>query len=75
MSSSNKWQVSNTNTLCHILSLSDCAPIWKMARKKVSKEDYQFKVPCVSYINLRPNKAFKEKFDNYFSNQFYTKNS
>ena len=29
MSSCNKWQVSNTITLCGIFSSSNCAPLWK----------------------------------------------
>ena len=66
VSSSNKWQVSNTMPLVHILSLSAHAPLWKMARKKSKKfstnrEVYQFQVACVSYLNLKKNKAFKEK--------------
>ena len=54
--------VSNTTTLHHILSLSDHVPIWKMAKKKVNKfstnmEVYQSQVACVSYPNLKQNKA------------------
>ena len=65
ISSSNKWQVYNIIPLCRILSLSARAPLWKIARKKVNifsmrKEDYQFRVACVSYLNLKQNKAFKE---------------
>ena len=37
VSSSNKCLVSNTIPLCHIINLSACAPLWKMARKKVKK--------------------------------------
>ena len=43
VSSSNKWEVSNTMPLVHILSSSARAPLWKMARNKVNnlstKED------------------------------------
>ena len=58
VSSSNKWQVSNKIPLVHILNLSARAPLWKMTRKKVNnvstnKEDYQFRVGCVSYSNLK----------------------
>ena len=54
--------------LIHIISLSARANIWKMARKKVNnlsinKEFYQFKVACVSYLNLKQDKEFKEKID------------
>ena len=46
-----------------------------MTRKKVinfskNKEDYQFQFACVLYLNLRQNKALKEKFDKFLSNQF-----
>ena len=62
--------------LCHILSLSVRANISKMARNKVNnlstkKEVYQFKVECVSYLNLRQNKALKEQIDKHLSHQFY----
>ena len=36
VSSYNEWQVSSTILLCHNLSLSACAPLWKMAYKKVN---------------------------------------
>ena len=36
VSSSNEWQVYNTMHLCHILSLSARAPLWKMAHKKMN---------------------------------------
>ena len=54
----NKWQVSNKIPVCHILSLSACAPLWKMAHKKVNnlstkKGFYQFQVACVLYLKLR----------------------
>ena len=72
MSSSNKWKFCNTISLYHIINLSASAPIWKMACKKVNdlftkKEDYQFQVGCVSYFNLKQNKAIKEKFDKCLS--------
>ena len=46
-----------------------------MTRKKVinlskKKEDYQFQVACVLYLNLRQNKELKEQFDKFLSNQF-----
>ena len=55
----------NTIPICQILNLSARAPPWKMARKKVNnlstkKEVYQFQVACVSYLNLRQKKAFKD---------------
>ena len=58
VSSSNKLQVSNTISLCHILSLTECAPLCKMSRKKANnlstkKEDYKFQVTCMSYMNLK----------------------
>ena len=62
-------------SLCHILSLCARAPIWKMVRKKVNifsmkKEYYQFQVACLSYMNLKNNKAFKEQVDKCLPNQF-----
>ena len=74
MLTSNIWQVYNTNTICCILSLSDRAPLWKMARKKVrnismKNEVYQFQVACVSYMSLRQNNAFKYQIDNCMSHQ------
>ena len=64
VSLSNKWQVSNTSPLFHILSLSTRANIWKMALKKVknlsrNKEVYQFQVVCVSYLKLHPKQGIK----------------
>ena len=58
--------------LYHILRLNAYAPLWKMARNKVNdlftkKEVYQFKVVCVSFINLKQNKAFKKKIDKSLS--------
>ena len=66
VSSSNKWQVSNKIPLVHILNLSARAPLWKMTRKKVNnvstnKEDYQFRVGCVSYSNLKKTRHSKSK--------------
>ena len=59
--------------------MSDHAPLWKMARKKVKyfstkKEDYQFQVGYVSYLNLK-KKAFKEQVDKFLSYQFDSKTS
>ena len=34
------------------------------------KEVYQFQVACISYLNLRQNKEFKEKIDKCLSQQF-----
>ena len=67
VSSSKIWQVSNTMPLCKVLSLSACARLCKMARKKVDnfptkKELYQFQIECVSYLNLKQSKELKEKF-------------
>ena len=64
--------------LYHILSLSACAPLWKMSRKKVNnlstkKEVYQFQVACVSYMSLRKNKEFKEQIGKCLSQQFDVK--
>ena len=47
--SSNKWQVYNTMPIIHIIILSACSPLWKMARNKMNKfstnkEAYQFKL-------------------------------
>ena len=72
-------KVSNTIPLCWIINLSDCALLCKMSRKKVNnlstkKEDYQFQVWCVSYLNFL-KKAFKEKVDNFLSSQIYSKTS
>ena len=72
---SNEWKVSNTMHLIHILGLSDCAPLWKMSRKNVNnwstkKEVHQFKVACVSYMNLIQSKAFKEQIYKCMSHQF-----
>ena len=58
LTSSNKCQISNTVPLYHILNLSACENLWQMARKKVNnlstkKEDNQFQVACVSYLNLK----------------------
>ena len=46
-----------------------------MAHKTVNqlfmkKEYYQFQVACVSYLNLKQNKPFKEQVDKFLSNQF-----
>ena len=62
LTSSNKCQVSNTVPLYQIFNLSACANLWQMERKKVNnlsteKEDYQFQVACVSYLNFK--KVFK----------------
>ena len=72
MSSSNKWKIYNTTPLCNILNVSACVPIWYMARKKLNnlstkKEDYKYQDACVSYLNLKQNKAFKEKVYKYLS--------
>ena len=80
MSSSNKWQVSNTMNIIQIICLSAHALLWEIARKKVNKfstkkEFYQFQVACVSYLNLKQNKALKEKIDKCLSNQFDVKTS
>ena len=61
--------------LLHILSLSARVSLWKMSHKKVknfstNKEVYQFQVACVSNLNLKQNKVFKEKVDKCLSNQF-----
>ena len=50
----------------HIISLIYRAPLWKMTLNKVNnfsteKEVYKFQVACVSYLNLKQNKAFKDK--------------
>ena len=39
----------------------------------MKNEYYQLKVACVSYLNLKQNKSFKEKVDNCLSNQLYVK--
>ena len=39
------------------------------------KEVYQFQVACISYLNLRQNKEFKEKIDKCLSQQFDKKKS
>ena len=62
----------STMTLCHIIGLSACAPLWKIAHKNVKnlstkKEGYH---ACVSYLNLIQNKAFKDKIDRCMSHQF-----
>ena len=36
VSSYNKWQVSNIIPLYHIINLSACVPLWKMAHKKMN---------------------------------------
>ena len=65
----------NKINLCHILNLSALAPLWKMTRKKVfsvstKKENYQFQVGFVSYLNFKKNKAFNEKVDMCLSSMF-----
>ena len=80
VSSSNKWKVSNTMSLCHILRLSAGAPFWKEACKKVNnfsirKVVYQFQVVGVSYLNLRQNNVFRDKIDNCLSQQLDVKMS
>ena len=66
--------------ICYIISLSYHATLCQMACKKVNdlskeKEEYQFEVACVSYLNLKQNKAFKEDVDKCLSYQFYVKAS
>ena len=78
--SSNKWKICNSIPICHILNFSARAPLWKMALKKVNcfsmkKEDYKFRVGCVSYLNLKQNKAFKEQVDTCLYSQFHSKTS
>ena len=56
--SSKRWQVYNTMPIVHIVSLSDCAPLWKTAHKKANnmstkKEVHQFQVACVSCLYLK----------------------
>ena len=80
VSESIKWRVSNTILLCRILNLRSRSPIWKITRKKVNtlstkKGGCQFQFGCVSYLNLKQNKAFKYQVDNLFSYQFYYKMS
>ena len=36
----------------------------------MKKEVYLFQVACVSYLNLKQNKAFREKIDKCLSHQF-----
>ena len=75
VSSYNKWQVCNIINLCHILNLSACAPLSKMSCKKVTKkEDNQFQVGYVSYLNFK-KKEFKEQVDKFLSYQFDSKTS
>ena len=40
-----------------------------------NKENYQFQVGCVSYFNLKQNKALKYQADKCLSSQFGYKNS
>ena len=52
----------------------------EMARKMVNdfstkKEYYQSQVGCVSYLNIKQNKAPKEKLYQCLSSQFYSKMS
>ena len=66
--------------LVQMISFSDSVPLWKIARKRVKSlfrknNFYQFHVACVSYINLKLNKGFKEIFDKCLSNQFDGKKS
>ena len=66
--------------LIHIISLSACAPLWKMARKKVNnlstnKEFYQFQVAYVSYLYLKQNKSLKDQIDKFLYTKFYGKTS
>ena len=80
VSSSNKWKVFNTTPNSIIHNLSARAIIWQMAFKKVNnlskkKEDYQFKFGCMSYLNLKQNKAFKEQVDKCLSSRFDSKTS
>ena len=39
----------------------------------MKNEYYQLKVACVSYLNLKQNKSFKEKVDNCLYSQFDSK--
>ena len=39
------------------------------------KEDYQFQVECVSYLNLKQNKTFMEQVDKCLSYKFDIKTS
>ena len=60
----------------HIISLIYRAPLWKMTLNKVNnfsteKEVYKFQVACVSYLNLKQNKALKKKIDKFFYQFFY----
>ena len=59
--------------------MSNHAPLWPMAHKKVNilskrKKEYKFQAVCMSYSKLKQNKSLKEKVDKYFSSQFYSKN-
>ena len=74
----NRWQDFNRIPICYILSLIDHTPLWKIEQNKVNnsstkKEVYQFQVACVSYQNLRKNKAFKDQIDAFFPNNFMLK--
>ena len=51
-----------------------------MASKKVDnfskeKEDYQFQVVCMLYLNLKDNKSFKDQVDKILSSKFDSKTS
>ena len=80
VSQNNKRKFLNSTLLCKIIIINARASLWKISHNKVNymstkKEDYQFQVRCMSYLNLKKNKAFKEKGYKSFYSQFYSKTS
>ena len=76
VSPNDKLKFCNSFPLCCIINRRNHAPLWNIPNKKVKKnstkkEDYEFQVGCVSYLNLEQNKAFKDKFDKCLYSKFY----
>ena len=58
MEPNNKRNFGNSVPLCQSFNVGDHEPLWKIAHKNMNnsskmKEDYQFKVGCMSYLNLK----------------------